>query len=161
MVAVAQLVESQLVELVVTGSSPVCHPMKILYLYLRRYWKLCILVLILAAVNQVFSLLDPYIFSKVIDNYATKFDAYTLEEFLRGVSYLLLLTIGVAFVSRVAKNFQDYYLNNITQRLGAELYADGVKHSLALPFEVFEDQKSGETLNLLQKTRSDVEKLMA
>ena len=129
--------------------------MEILWKYLKKYWQLCLLVLVLASINQVFSLLDPYIFRHVIDNYATKFDQYTLPQFFRGVSYLLLLAVGVAFVSRTAKNFQDYYLNNITQRLGAELYADGVKHSLALPYEVFEDQGSGETLNLLQKARLD------
>ncbi|CAN5155866.1 ABC transporter ATP-binding protein [soil metagenome] len=135
--------------------------MKLLSSYLKKYWRLVILVLVLAAINQIFSLLDPYIFRHVIDNYATKFGAYTLREFLKGVSFLLLLAVGVAFVSRVAKNFQDYYLNTITQRLGAELYADGVKHSLALPYHIFEDQRSGETLNVLQKARADVEKLIA
>lgn len=122
---------------------------------------MCVLVLILATINQIFSLLDPYIFRHVIDSYATKFGEYSLTEFFKGVSFLLLLAIGAAFVSRVAKNFQDYYLNTITQRLGAELYADGVKHSLALPYAVFEDQRSGETLNILQKARTDVEKLIA
>ncbi len=128
--------------------------------YLKGYWKLCLGVIVLAAINQIFSLLDPLIFRHVIDNYATKFDVYTFSEFIRGVSTLLLMAVGVAFVSRVAKNFQDYYLNTITQKLGAELYADGVKHSLALPYSVFEDQRSGETLNILQKARGDVEKLI-
>ncbi len=135
--------------------------MQILKEHLKRYWKLCLLVLILAAINQIFSLLDPFIFRYVIDDYATNFDAYTLGEFLKGVSFLLLLAVGVAFVSRVAKNFQDYYLNNVTQRVGAELYALGVRHSLALPYETFEDQRSGETLNILQKMRTDLEKLLA
>ena len=66
----------------------------------------------------------------------------------------------MAFVSRVAKNFQDYYINVITQRLGAQLYSDGIRHSLELPYSVFEDQRSGETLGRLQKVRTDVEKLI-
>ena len=74
---------------------------------------------------------------------------------------LLLAAVGVAFVSRVAKNFQDYFINVITQRVGAELYADGIAHSLELPYQVFEDQRSGETLGKLQKVRADVEKLIA
>src|SRR5207244_11869041 len=65
----------------------------------------------------------------------------------------------VAFVSRVPKNFQDYYINVITQRLGAQIYSDGVRHSLELPYAVFEDQRSGETLGKLQKVRADVERL--
>lgn len=135
--------------------------MKLLYNYLRGHWKLVVLALFLAAVNQLFSLLDPYIFKYIIDDYVTRFDELTQQEFIRGVGMLLLAAVGVAFISRVAKNFQDYYVNVITQRVGAALYADGIKHSLELPYEVFEDQRSGETLGRLQKVRSDVEKLIS
>ena len=131
--------------------------MKILLAYLKKYKKLCFVVLILAVVNQTFSLLDPLIFRHIIDDYATKFDSFTLGEFFRGVLFLLALAVGAAFVSRVAKNFQDYFLNTITQRLGAKIYTDGVEHSLALPYEVFEDKRSGETLGVLQKVRSTSE----
>ncbi|PJB00877.1 MAG: ABC transporter ATP-binding protein, partial [Ignavibacteria bacterium CG_4_9_14_3_um_filter_36_18] len=135
--------------------------MKILYGYLKNYWKLALLALFLAAVNQVFSLLDPYIFRIVIDKYATKYDHYTTSEFINGVVLLLLAAVGVAFVSRVAKNFQDYYVNVITQRLGAKIYSDGIKHSLELPYAMFEDQQSGRTLGVLQKVKIDVEKLIS
>jgi len=134
--------------------------MRLLYSYLRRYWGLVLLALLLAAVNQVFSLLDPLIFRHVIDTYATRYREYTTGQFFRGVSLLLAAAVGVAFVSRVAKNFQDYFVNVVTQRLGAELYSDGVRHSLELPYSLFEDQRSGETLGKLQKVRSDVEKLI-
>jgi ATP-binding cassette, subfamily B, bacterial len=135
--------------------------MKLLFSYLKQYRGLIALALTLAAINQVFSLLDPLIFRHVIDEYATRFQEYTTGEFFRGVSVLLAAAVGVAFVSRVAKNFQDYYINMITQRLGATLYADGIRHVLELPYAVFEDQRSGETLGRLQKVRSDVEKLIA
>jgi ATP-binding cassette subfamily B protein len=135
--------------------------MKLLASYLKGYWPLVALALVLAAVNQIFSLLDPLIFRHVIDQYATRFSEYTTGEFFRGVSVLLAAAVGVAFVSRVAKNFQDYFINVITQRLGAQLYSDGIRHSLELPYSVFEDQRSGETLGKLQKVRTDVEKLIA
>ena len=135
--------------------------MKLLYSYLRQYTGLVALALVLATINQVFSLLDPLIFRHVIDQYATRFQEYTTAEFFKGVSLLLGAAVGVAFVSRVAKNFQDYYINVITQRLGAQLYSDGIRHSLELPYSVFEDQRSGETLGRLQKVRTDVEKLIA
>lgn len=135
--------------------------MKLLYSYLRQYWKLVFLALVLAAINQVFSLLDPLIFRHVIDEYATQFEKYTAPEFFRGVSLLLAAAVGVAFVSRVAKNFQDYFINVITQRLGAQMYSDGIRHSLDLPYQVFEDQRSGETLGKLQKVRTDVERLVS
>src|SRR5277367_3874735 len=135
--------------------------MATLYRYLRDYWQLVAAALVLAAINQVFSLLDPLIFRHVIDSYATKFHDYTIGQFIRGVSFLLSLAVGVAFVSRVAKNFQDYYVNLITQQVGARIYADGIRHSLELPYALFEDQRSGETLGKLQKVRADVEKLIA
>src|SRR5438132_1007852 len=119
------------------------------------------LIVCFASINQVFSLLDPLIFRHVIDQYATRFQEYTTGEFFKGVSLLLAAAVGVAFVSRVAKNFQDYFINVITQRLGAQLYADGIRHSLELPYSVFEDQRSGETLGKLQKVRTDVERLIA
>jgi ATP-binding cassette subfamily B protein len=134
--------------------------MALLLTYLNKYWRLVALALLLAAVNQIFSLLDPLIFRYIIDNYATKFHQYTTGQFLRGVSLLLGAAVGVAFVSRVAKNFQDYYVNVVTQRAGAELYADGVERSLSLPYAVFEDQRSGETLGKLQKVRTDVERFI-
>jgi ATP-binding cassette subfamily B protein len=134
--------------------------MDILKAYLHQYWKLLLLALVLAATNQVFSLLDPLIFRHIIDEYATKFTQYTTGQFVRGVSFLLFLAVSVAFVSRVAKNFQDYFVNVITQRLGAQMYSDGIRHSLELPYAVFEDQRSGETLGKLQKVRSDVEKFI-
>src|SRR5580658_7692110 len=134
--------------------------MATLYRYLRDYWKIAALALVLAAINQVFSLLDPLIFRHIIDSYATRFHDYSIGQFIRGVSVLLGAAVGVAFVSRVAKNFQDYYVNLITQQVGARIYADGIRHSLELPYAQFEDQRSGETLGMLQKVRSDVEKLI-
>src|SRR6185436_18172770 len=135
--------------------------MDLLFTYLKGYWKLVALALVLAAINQIFSLLDPLIFRHVIDEYATKFEQYTTGQFFRGVSLLLGAAVGVAFVSRVAKNFQDYFINVITQQLGARIYADGIEHSLELPYAVFEDQRSGEALGKLQKVRTDVERLIS
>lgn len=134
--------------------------MKLLWSYLRPHRGLVFLALILAAVNQVFSLLDPLIFRHVIDEYALRFADLSREQFLGGVTKLLLAAVGVAFVSRVAKNFQDYFINVVTQRAGAAIYADGVRHSLDLPYQLFEDQRSGETLGVLQKVRTDVEKFI-
>ena len=140
--------------------------MQILYSYLRRYWGLLALALVLAAVNQVFSLLDPYIFRKLVDHFVPKnasagrLLSVPFWPFFREAVPFIGLMLGVAMVSRIAKNFQDYYVNVITQRLGATMYSDGLRHSLDLPYQVFEDQRSGETLGKLQKVRIDVEKLI-
>lgn len=137
-----------------------CFEMKLLLDYLKRYKNLVFLALVLAAINQIFSLLDPLVFKHLVDNYGTNPHNYDKSEFLRGVGGLILLSMGFAMVSRIAKNFQDYYVNVITQKLGAQIYSDGLKYSLELPYQVFEDQRSGETLGKLQKVRTDVEKLI-
>jgi ATP-binding cassette, subfamily B, bacterial len=134
--------------------------MKLLLSYLKRYKSYVFLTLVLATINQSFSMLDPYIMGTLIEKYAKHADQIPKEEYYRGVFLLLGAVVGVAFISRVAKNFQDYFTNVITQRVGAEIYSDGIQHSLELPYSVFEDQRSGETLGKLQKVRTDVEKLM-
>jgi ATP-binding cassette subfamily B protein len=134
--------------------------MNLLYQYSKQYWKLFMAALLLAATNQSFSLLDPLIFRHIIDSFATKPHQYTQAQFVRGAGLLLLAAVSVALVSRVAKNFQDYFVNVIVQRLGAKMYSDGIRHSLDLPYQVFEDQRSGETLGKLQKVRSDVERFI-
>ncbi|GAB3634881.1 ABC transporter ATP-binding protein [Hymenobacter arcticus] len=140
--------------------------MQLLYSYLRRYWPLLILALVLAAVNQVFSLLDPYLFRRLVDHFVPRTGSVSgllnvpfWPFFWQAIPYIGAM-LGVAMVSRIAKNFQDYYVNVITQRLGARMYSDGLRHSLDLPYQVFEDQRSGETLGKLQKVRIDVEKLI-
>jgi ATP-binding cassette subfamily B protein len=134
--------------------------MKLLFRYLRQYTPLILIALALATVNQVFSMLDPFLTGKIIDEYLFHFDKYSKEEFLFGAGKLLLGIVGVAFVSRIAKNFQDYYVNVITQKIGARIYSDGLSHSLELPYQVFENQRSGTTLTILQKVRTDVEKVI-
>lgn len=134
--------------------------MRILLTYLKKLKALVALALLLATFNQLFSLLDPWVFKHIVDDYASKPSAYTKYEFIRGVGLLILLSMGFAMVSRIAKNFQDYFVNVITQKIGAQIYSDGLQHSLELPFQVFEDQRSGETLGKLQKVRIDVEKLI-
>lgn len=117
-------------------------------------------MVVLATINQVFSLLEPIIFQRIIDDYALRFHEISRAEFFRGTIFLLFVFVLNAFVSRVAKNFQDYYLNTVSQRSGADMYREGVKHSLNLPYAVFEDERSGETLGKLQKARQDTEKLI-
>src|SRR6266404_7286382 len=134
--------------------------MNILLSYLKKYWKILTLALFLAAVNQIFSLLDSDIFRLILDNYATKFEQLSHSQFFHGVGLLLLLSMATALVSRIAKNFQDYYVNTVTQKLGAKMYTDGLAHSLQLPYQVFEDQRSGETLEKLQRVRLDVQALI-
>jgi len=134
--------------------------MNVLISYLKKHKWVVGTALLLAAINIGFSLLDPYITGRIVDRVIEQRDKLQYDEYISTVLKLIGLAIGVAMVSRIAKNFQDYYTNIITQKVGAEMYADGLKHSLELPYQVFEDQRSGETLGILQKVRLDCEKFV-
>jgi len=141
--------------------------MKILFKYIRPYRPLVLLAFLLAAINQTFSLFDPMIFGKLIDQFAkspfmdASGNARDEAAFLKGVGNMLLLLVGTAMVSRIAKAFQDYVVNVIIQKFGAALFTDGLKHSMQLPYQAFEDQRSGETLSILTKARTDCEKFIS
>jgi ATP-binding cassette subfamily B protein len=134
--------------------------MNLLVEYLKNYKWVVGLALLLAAINIGFSLLDPYITGRIVDHFIEKKDVLTREQFVWGVLGLVGMGVGAAMVSRIAKNFQDYFTSIIVQKVGAQMYADGLKHSLELPYQVFEDQRSGETLGILQKVRLDSEKFI-
>ena len=134
--------------------------------YFKPYGPAVLLTFGLAAVNQIFSLLDPLIHQKIIDRIAVaakegRLQSWTNQDFFEAAGILVLAALGVAMVSRIAKNLQDYMVNRITQQVGARMYSDGLRHALSLPYEDFEDARSGQTLGILQKVRADVEKLVS
>lgn len=135
--------------------------MKLLATHLRRYWHLVVLVITLAAVAQLLALVDPVIVRHIIDRYVTRLQHYSPAQFFAGAGLLLGLGVLTALAARFSKNLQDYYLNVITHRLGAQLYSDGVRHLVELPYAAFEDQRSGQTLGVLQKVRIDVQRFIA
>jgi len=144
--------------------------MKILFQYLKPYKWLVFLTLFLAAINQGFSLMDPIIFGSLIrlagdynshpEHYPTLWSFLTTTQPMKGVFWLLCASIAVAMISRIAKNFQDYFLNVVVQKFGAKVFTDGLRHAMKLPYQEFEDQRSGETLSILQKVRTDTEKFI-
>ncbi len=144
--------------------------MKILLHYLKQHKKLLIIALVLATINQCFSLCDSIITGKLINKFSTAHveDGNTyywhvndsLSDFMKNLAFFMGLSIGAAMMSRIAKNFQDYFTNIVIQRTGAQMYTDGIKKALSLPYKDFEDQRSGETLGKLQKVKSDTERFV-
>jgi ATP-binding cassette subfamily B protein len=143
--------------------------MKILLHYLKPYKWLVALSLFLAAVNQCFSLLDPFFAGKLFDQFIIHPLSYDVEgklprtktDFIWGVMGMLGILISVAMVSRIAKSFQDYFSSVVIQKFGAKIFTDGLAHSMKLPYEQFEDQRSGETLSILTKVRTDTERFIS
>lgn len=136
--------------------------MNLLYSYLKKHYVLLAIALVMAALNICFSLSDSVITGKLMQDCGVGITKYKGNEmgFLKSVGFWLGLSVFIAMISRITKNFQDYFTNIVIQRTGAAMYTDGIKKSLDLPFAQFEDQRSGETLNKLQKVRIDSEKLI-
>ena len=135
--------------------------MKILWKYLRPYRWLAAFSMLLAAIAQALNFFDPVIFGKIIDNYALNPQNKTEEELMSGILWLLLLAIGVAIAAKLAKAFQDYFLRLVVQKFGKGVFDDGLKQTLRLSYQEFEEQRSGETLSILQKTRRDTENFLS
>ena len=152
--------------------------MKILLHYLKPHKWLVGFTLLMAAINIGFSLIDPILLGKLVNlagDYKANASSFPENSFFwsyehtfrnnkpylqLGVFYILLFSISVAMVSRIAKAFQDYFLNLIIQKFGAKVFTDGLQQAMKLPYQEFEDQRSGETLSILTKVRTDVEKFM-
>ena len=140
--------------------------MKLLATYLKPYKWLIALTLLLATVNTVFSLIDPIIFGRIIklsqeiNTHQEDGNPMTWDLFFSTTLTLLLMSMGTAMVSRIAKNFQDYFANVVIQKFGARIFTDGLQHAMKLPYQEFEDQRSGETLSVLTKVRTDTEKFI-
>ena len=132
----------------------------------------------MAGINTGFSLADPILFGKLVNLAADHFSGvdglsndqffWTFHKITRkdvpywelGVFVIIIFSISVAMISRIAKAFQDYFLNVIIQKFGADVFTDGLKKAMKLPYQDFEDQISGETLSILTKVRSDTERFM-
>lgn len=134
--------------------------MRILWKYFRPHRVLVFYSLLLAAVAQLLSLTDPLIFGKIIDDYANNRGSRTEDELVKGVLWWLGIAVVVAILARIAKAFQEYTTRLAVQRFGMQIFNDGLKQTLRLSFQEFEEQRSGETLSVLQKVKTDTERFI-
>jgi len=134
--------------------------MHIIWKYIRplRWWVA--LSLLLAGLAQILTLIDPLIFGRIIDQYALNPDNKPDSVLVRGAFWWLLVAAAVALAARLAKTFQDYVLTLVVQKFGMQVFNDGLRHTLRLSYQEFEDRSSGETVGMLQKVRTDTERFI-
>lgn len=135
--------------------------MKTLWKYLHPHKQLIILALLLAGIARLLSLIDPIIFGKIIDNYATNTINKPEDEMVRGVLSLLLLAVGIAVLASLVRSIQEYVMRLAVQKFGMQIFNDGIRQILRLSFQEFEEQRSGETLAIMQKVRNDTERFIS
>jgi ATP-binding cassette, subfamily B, bacterial len=134
--------------------------MRILWKYLRPHRALIIISLLLAAVAQLLNLFDPVIFGKIIDQYATNKNNLPEKELIQGVVSWLSLALGIAVLAKLCKAAQEYITRKAVARFGMHIFNDGLKQTLRLSFQEFEESRSGTTLSVLQKVKTDAERFI-
>lgn len=134
--------------------------MNILWKYLKPHRWLVFFSLLLAATSQLLNLVDPLIFGKVIDQYATNKNNLSENGLIREVLYWLILAFGIAILAKLGKSFQEYITRKAVARFGMQIFNDGLKQTLRLSFEEFEVTRSGTTLSVLQKVKTDSERFI-
>ena len=132
----------------------------VLWKYLRAQRRLALGALVLAAASQVLALLDPIIFGWLVDGYANQRGVKGDADLVQGALRLLALALGVAIASRACKAMQDYVTRLAVQRIGTEIFNDGLRQTLRLNYQEFEHGSSGETLDLLLRVRRDTERFI-
>jgi ATP-binding cassette, subfamily B, bacterial len=134
--------------------------MRILWKYLQPYHLPVFGALLLAGLAQIFLLYDPIILGRIIDDYALNPGNKTERDLINGVVLLLGIALIIALAARLFLSLKDYFLRLVVQKFGMQIFNDGLKQMLRLPFEDFEDQSSGEILSILQKVRNDTERFI-
>lgn len=138
--------------------------LRFLWQFVRPDRRTVVMIMVLLIINNGFSLVEPYLFKIVIDKYLTHIGDIvqfpTPDSFVRGLMQLLMIWIGVAFISRVAKNFQDYFTTMVADRSGIRVFNHGFRHILELSMDYHESKKTGEVMRKLTKAREDITKLI-
>lgn len=131
--------------------------MKLLLRHSLRHWRALAGTFALATVQQLLFLADPHFLRLIVDRYVLRIDELPRETFIRGVLGLIAASVAIMLIGRIARTLQEYRINLIARRVGAQLYASSVSHSLLLPFRIREDRRSGELLHTMQRARLDAE----
>ena len=106
------------------------------------------------------SLIDPIIFGKIVDDYTVNPGNLSEEEKVNGVLYWLTIAVSIAIIARILKAFQEYFTRKAVQQFGMQIFNDGLRQTLRLTYSEYEDQRSGETLSILQKVKTDTERFV-
>lgn len=131
--------------------------MRVLLRHSLRHWPSLAGAFALATVHHLLILADPHILRVIVDRYVMRVDELPAAVFARGVLWLVAASFALLALARLARTMQEYRINVIARRVGAELYATSLAHALLLPFRIYEDRRSGELLHTMQRARLDAE----
>ncbi|MEK9180973.1 MAG: ABC transporter ATP-binding protein [Patescibacteria group bacterium] len=123
------------------------------------------LIFIFVTLSQIFSLAEPFFFTRILDGFLRRIGDKTLfpteAVFFRQISIIVIIWIGVAFAARTFKNLQMFFVDTVSDRIGIRIFEHTYRHTLALPLSFHSSYKPGEVLRKISKGREDVTKLFS
>ena len=134
--------------------------MRTLWKYLKPHKGLILFALFAALLAQLLNLVDPIIFGKIIDDFAPRRGGRPEDDLVRGVLFWLALAIAVALLARLFRALQEYVSRMAVARFGMAVFNDGLKQTLRLSFQEFEESRSGESVSIMQKVKTDTERFV-
>jgi ATP-binding cassette subfamily B protein len=135
--------------------------MDLLLRYLREHWRVSAGALLFAAINQIFSMADPFIFRRIIDGYVIPSRTQGQREVVLGAGLWLAAMVAATTVAWAAKTLQLGRVGQVSQKVASAMFADGVRHVIEMPYAEFEGTRSGETLDRLRSLRWNIERLVS
>ena len=113
--------------------------MGLIFRYLREHWWLAAGALVLAAINQISSMAEPFIFRRIIDGYLIPSRHQSEREFALGAGLWLAAMVAATTIAWAAKTLQLSRVGQISQKVAATMFADGVRHAVFKPGVRFMD----------------------
>lgn len=135
--------------------------MRIIWKYLKPFRYGLLLAMVLAAVAQVLALFDPVIFGRIIDQFAVNPGNRPAAELVPRAMKWLALAVAVNAGARLFQALGDYATRLVVQKFGMAVFNDGLRQTLRLPYQEFEEASSGHVLSILGSVRRDNEKFIA
>ena len=124
---------------------------------LREHWRALTTTFLVATLARLLVLVDPQILRLIVDRYVLRLGTMPAAQFYRGVLMLIAASVIIGLLSRTFRTAQEYSIAVIARRVGSQLYAKSIAHSLLLPYRAYETTRSGEIVQVIQRARTDAE----
>ncbi len=134
--------------------------MRTLWPYLWKHRRSLFLALAMATVNQLCLMLDPLILRYILDYYALRAKETALHVFVKGISLGVLAMLASVFAAWIAKTIQLAAVQRVGHTVSSDIFTDGIRLSLRLPFLQFEQRRSGEMVGGLERLRWTVDQFV-
>jgi ATP-binding cassette, subfamily B, bacterial len=131
--------------------------MRIIIGYIKKFWIIILIASGLALLSRVAAFSEPYVFKVIIDKYLRASSLDTLRDDFQRVVILLAVAFGLTTFSRFAAHTGHYFTMKLAKTVGRNIYKDSLKHSMMMPYNYFENNRSGEILSKLQVAKGNIE----